>query len=176
MRKGATLVGTHDCADSKPAVLRIFFHARGYSECQLLSFRGSNVHQWIITHVKKKNLPSFAMSGFESYKGQSIYLAHPLPGRDLGDSFVIFLERALTFWCCVSESGRGRFFFGHSRLWQLAILMPVGRSAEEGHRTNEDAIRPYAGEIVDGVLFAEGSSIWRLLVQRSPVPPDWHQL
>jgi hypothetical protein len=125
---------------------------------------------------EKKNLPSFAMSGFESYKGQSIYLAHPLPGRDLGDSFVIFLERALTFWCCVSESGRGRFFFGHSRLWQLAILMPVGRSAEEGHRTNEDAIRPYAGEIVDGVLFAEGSSIWRLLVQRSPVPPDWHQL
>jgi hypothetical protein len=27
--------------------------------------------------------------------------------------------------------------------------MPVSRSAEEGHRMNEDAIRPYAGGIVE---------------------------
>jgi pyruvate dehydrogenase complex dehydrogenase (E1) component len=62
------------------------------------------------------------------------------------------------FWTFVGAAQAGQegdlgFFFGHSRPGQLAILMPVGQSTEEDGdigrpNTNEDAIRPYAGEAV----------------------------
>ena len=90
IRECATLVGKHDCAESKPAVRRSFFHARGYpkyqyctepSEGPSTSINGSSQHV-----KKKKTLPPFASRDLNQTK----HLL-PSPSRPgLGDSFVIF--------------------------------------------------------------------------------------